>query len=52
MFTQKEKEILIGLINNVPISGNRQQILQVIEELDALTRKVEALPVEEEKKEE
>lgn len=50
MLTQKEKEILIGLINNVPISGNRQQILKVMEELDVLARKVEALEVEEETK--
>ncbi len=47
MFTLEEKKILLGLINNVPIQGNRQTVLQTLETLDAIARKIEALPVEE-----
>lgn len=50
MFTEEEKKILLDLINNVPVQGNRQTIGQTLEKLDRIARKIEALPVEEEVK--
>ena len=48
MLTQEEKKMLIDLLNAVQVSGNRQQIKQTLEKLDALTRKVEAMPTADE----
>ena len=51
MLTPEEKKILLGLINGVEIKGNRQNIAAMMEKLDSLARKVEALPTEEPKPE-
>jgi hypothetical protein len=48
MLTQKEKELLLKLINSVQVSGTRATIGKTLEELDALTRKVEAMTTVEE----
>lgn len=47
MFTKKEKKLLTDLINTVPIQGNLQSIPKFMEELNALSRKIAALPEEE-----
>ncbi len=47
MFTEAEKKILIDLLNAVQVTGTRETIGKMLEQLDALTRKIEALPVEE-----
>lgn len=47
MLTEKEKQTLLKLLDSVQISGNRAQVRKAMEELDALTKKVEALPTEE-----
>jgi hypothetical protein len=47
MFTEEEKKMMIGILNSVQISGNRQTILQVMEKVDTLIRKIEAMPTEE-----
>jgi hypothetical protein len=49
MLTKEEKKMLLELLNSVQISGNRQTIPQMMEKLDALARKIEAIPVEEPK---
>jgi uncharacterized coiled-coil protein SlyX len=46
MFTQEEKKMLLDLLNSVQVTGNRQQIGKMLEKLDALARKIEAMPVE------
>lgn len=49
MLTQREKELLIKLLNNVQVSGTRATIGKTLEELDRLAVKIEAMPVEDEK---
>jgi hypothetical protein len=44
MFTEEEKTTLLQLLNNVQISGNRQSIPAMMEKLDVLARKIEAMP--------
>ena len=46
MLTEEEKKILLGLSNGVEIKGNRQNIKPMMEKLDALARKIEAMPAE------
>ncbi len=46
MFTQKEKKLLLDLLNGVQVTGTRATIGKTLEELDALARKIEAMPVE------
>jgi uncharacterized coiled-coil protein SlyX len=46
MLTLEEKKMLLDLLNGAQISGNRQQIGKMIEKLDTLARKIEAMPVE------
>ena len=46
MFTQKEKDFLINVLNKVQITGNRQTIAKTMEELDTVIGKIQALPVE------
>ncbi len=56
MLTQEEKKMLLDLLNNVQVTGNRATIGATLEKLDALARKIEMMPtekdelVEEEKK--
>jgi hypothetical protein len=47
MFTQEERDLLLQLLGSVNVSGTRQQIKATMEKLDALEKKVQALPVEE-----
>ena len=46
MFTKNEKKFLLDLLNNVQVSGTRITIPKTLEEIDALARKIEAMPVE------
>lgn len=48
MFTEEEKKMLLDLLNSVPISGNRQTIPQMMEKVDRLVRKIEAMETEKE----
>ena len=47
MLTQKEKDFLLKLLENVQVSGTRKTIEKTLEQLDALAGKIQALPVEE-----
>ena len=49
MFTEEEKKMMLDILNSVSISGNRQTVRQMMEKVDNLARKIEALPVEESK---
>jgi uncharacterized coiled-coil protein SlyX len=44
MLTKEEKKTLLDILNSVQISGNRQTIPQMMEKMDTLTRKIEAMP--------
>jgi len=46
MLTQEQKKILLDLLNNAQVSGNRQQIGKMLEKLDELARVLEAMPTE------
>jgi uncharacterized coiled-coil protein SlyX len=46
MLTLEEKKMLLDLLNGAQISGNRQQIGKMIEKLDTLARKIEAMETE------
>ncbi len=46
ILTQKEKKLLVDLLNGVQVTGTRATIGKTLEELDALARKIEAMPVE------
>lgn len=47
MLTPEEKKMLLDLLNNVQVQGNRATIGRTLEKLDTLARKIEAMPVEE-----
>lgn len=47
MFTPEEKKLLLSLLGSVQVSGTRQQITTTMEKLDALEKKIQAMPVEE-----
>lgn len=49
MLTQQEKNFLLKMLENVQVSGNRKTIGKTLEQLDALVRKIQAMPVEEPK---
>jgi hypothetical protein len=51
MFTTAEKKTLIDLLNAVQITGTRASIGKTLEQIDALIRKIEALPTEDPKPE-
>jgi len=46
MFTEEEKKMLLGLLNSVQVTGTRATIGPMLEKLDALSRKIQAMPVE------
>jgi uncharacterized coiled-coil protein SlyX len=47
MFTEEEKKMMLDLLNSVSISGNRQTVRQMMEKVDRLVRKIEAMETEE-----
>lgn len=49
MFTPREKKVLIDLLNTVQVTGTITTIGKTLAELDALIKKIEAMPVEESK---
>jgi len=46
MFTQEEKKLLLDLLNSAQFSGNRETVQKLMERLDILARKIEAMPTE------
>jgi hypothetical protein len=44
MFTEEEKKMLLSLLNIAQISGTREQIKKIMEKMDVLARKIEAMP--------
>jgi hypothetical protein len=48
MLTPQEKILLLKLLNSAQVSGTRQTVQKTLEDLDALVRKIEAMPVEDE----
>lgn len=48
MFTQEEKNFLLKLLNNAQVTGNRNTIPETLAKMDALTKKIEAMPTQDE----
>lgn len=46
MLTEEEKKLLLQLLNSAQVTGNRQTIAPMLEKLDALARKILAMPTE------
>jgi len=46
MLTQEEKKMLLDVLNAVQLQGTRETIGRTLEKLNALARKIEAMPVE------
>ena len=46
MLTEEEKKLLLQLLNSAQVTCNRQTIAPMLEKLDALARKILAMPTE------